>query len=196
MKLKEFQKTMAKDIFTSMEAQIIGFRSGRTLINLQLHQWKKQGEIVPIKRGVYMFADAKPPIEEVAKSLYSPCYFSLEYVLNFYGMMPEAVFAYTLVTTKPTRKFTTPLGTFYFQTIKKAAFTGFNEKLWAEPEKALVDYFYLHSHHLQPAEKFWEESRLHAGKLNHKKIFYYAKLFRSPKLILLLKNFINYAKTH
>lgn len=196
MKLKEFQKTMVKDIFTSREAQIVGFRNDRTLINLQLHQWKKQGEIVQLKRGLYMFAEAKPPIEEVAKNLYSPCYFSLEYVLNLYGIMPEAVFAYTLVAPKPTRKFVTPLGTFYFHTIKKAAFTGFNEKLWAEPEKALVDYFYLNSHRLEPTPQFWKESRLYAGELKPKKIFHYAKLFKSPQLTILLKNFLEYAKTH
>ncbi|MBI4235335.1 hypothetical protein HY604_03485 [Candidatus Peregrinibacteria bacterium] len=196
MKLKDFKKKMQKNVFTTAQAHVIAFRDNPKLINLQLHQWKKSGDVVQLKRGVFMFADSKPVIAEIAGSLCSPCYFSLEYALSLYGIMPEAVFSYTLVTTKKTQQFKTPVGNFIYQSIKKEAFTGFDVKtLIADPEKALVDYFYLNSSRLGANEIFWEESRLNGSELDFSKVFYYAKLFKSGKLITLLKDFKNYAKT-
>lgn len=199
MKFKDFRKKMEKSIFKTTEAHVVNFSSNSKLTNLQLHQWKKNGDVIQLKRGLYMFSDAKPAIAEMAKSLYSPCYFSLEYILNTYGIIPEAVFTYTLVTTKATRMFKTPLGNFSFQKIKREAFTGFDDKtLMAEKEKALVDYFYLNSSRMKLEQNFWKESRLEAMEagVNFKKVFHYAKLFHSKKIINLLENFENYAKSH
>ena len=199
MKLKDFKKKMEKGLFTTAEAQVVAFKNNPLLTNLQLHQWGKNGDIIRLKRGVYMFADAKPAISDIAKNLYFPCYFSLEYILSLNNIIPEAVFTYTLVTTKPTRMFKTPLGNFSFRKIKREAFTGFDaETLMAEKDKAFVDYFYLNSSRLKEGYNFWEESRLEAveTELNFKKIFHYAKLFNSKKLIYLLKNFENYAKSY
>ena len=146
-----------------------------------------------------MLADAKPTMAEIARNLYTPCYFSLEYALNFYGIIPEAVFEYTLVTPKATRRFASPTGIFSYQSIKKEAFFGFDpETLMAEKEKALVDYFYLHSTELEADDSFWEHSRIEAGvtEINFKKVFFYAKFFKSSKLNLLLHSFYSYAKSH
>ena len=167
--------------------------------NLQLHQWKKAGDIISLKRGVYAFADTKPSAMGIAEALYFPCYFSLDYVLNCYGIMPEVVFAYTLVTPKTTRLFKTPFGVFSFRTIKREAFTGFNSNtLMADKEKALVDYFYLNSVHLQPENSFWEASRLEAqiSGVDFKEVYRYAQLFKSDRLIYLLKHFEDYAKSY
>ncbi|MFA5854957.1 MAG: hypothetical protein WC846_01530 [Candidatus Gracilibacteria bacterium] len=199
MKLKDFRKKMKKNIFSVSEARVVCFADNPDVLNLQLHLWKKSGDLISLKRGIYMFADTKSESYEVARKLYSPCYFSLEYALSFYRIMPEAVFAYTLVSTKATRHFKTPLGTFTYQQIKKEAFTGFDmETLMADKEKALVDYFYLHSSELETSDSFWDELRLEAGatKINFKKALKYAKLFKSKKLNLLLNSFWAYAKSH
>lgn len=199
MKFKEFRKKMQKNIFSTAEARILCFDNNSDILNLQLHQWKKSGDLVSLKRGIYMFTDAKTSTLEIALNLYSPCYFSLEYALNFYGIIPEAVFEYTLVTPKSTRRFKTPIGVFTYQTIKKDAFFGFNpETLMAEKEKALVDYFYLHSAELEPDDAFWKHSRFEAGvtEINFKKVLSYAKFFKSPKLTFLLHSFYSYAKSH
>lgn len=200
MKLKDFKKKMEKKIFTSHEAHIVAFAENPKLINLQLHQWKKSGDIVQLKRGLYMFPDTKFDFgaKEIARSLCEPCYFSLEYILSLDGIIPEMVFSYTLVTTKKTRRFSIDgEGDFIFHKIKKEAFTGFDPStLEAEPEKALVDYFYLNSARLKADTKFWEESRLHGDGLDFSKIFKYAKLFNSKKLIMLLIDFQKYAKTN
>ena len=147
-----------------------------------------------------MFPDTKFDFGamEIAKSLCEPCYFSLEYILSLDGIMSEMVFSYTLVTTKKTRRFQVEgEGEFIFHKIKKEAFAGFDPlTLDAEPEKALVDYFYLNSSRLKADPKFWKESRLNGGELDFEKVFRYAKLFKSKKLVALLTNFQNYAKTY
>lgn len=199
MKLKDFSKKMKKAIFSTAEARIVCFRDKPKVINLQLHQWTKSGDLIALKRGLYMFAGTKPAASEVARNLYHPCYFSLEYALNYFGIMTETVFQYTLVSTKTTRHFETAAGTFVYQKIKKEAFTGFNpETLMAEKEKALVDYFYLNSKKLEASHSFWKSSRLEAGltKINFKKALDYAKSFKSKKLKLLLNSFQSYAKSH
>ena len=199
MKLKEFRKKMQKSIFSTVEARILCFNENPDVLNLQLHQWKNAGDLISLKRGIYMFPDSKSSASEIARNLYSPSYFSLEYALNFYGIIPEAVFEYTLVTPKATRRFVTPPGVFNYQTIKKEAFCGFDpETLMAEKEKALVDYFYLHMAEMEPNDSFWRDSRLEANatKIDFKKTFSYAKLFRSAKLISLLDSFYFYAKSH
>ncbi|MBI5413993.1 hypothetical protein HZA38_00565 [Candidatus Peregrinibacteria bacterium] len=190
---------MKKGIFSSQEAHLVAFPENPALINLQLHQWKKNGDILSLKRGLFLFADAAPEKAEIAKNLYSPCYFGLEYVLGSAGILPEAVFTYTLVTPKLPRHFETSLGTFSYQKIKKEAFVGFDSvSLMAEKEKALVDYFYLHSAELHSNKEFWESSRLEAvvTEINFKKVFQYAKLFRSKKLLFLLHNFHSYATSY
>lgn len=199
MKLKDFHKKMEKKVFSVSEARVLCFADKPAVLNLQLHLWKNRGELIALKRGLYMFADAKNEALEVARNLYYPCYFSLEYALNFYGIMPEAVFQYTLVSTKATRHFKTPVGTFTYQQIKKDAFSGFDpETLMADKEKALVDYFYLNSSKLEPNNKFWEHSRLEAGatKIDFKKALSYARFFKSKKVNLLLNSFHSYAKSH
>ncbi len=199
MKLNDFRKKMKKSVFSVAEARVLCFADKPAVLNLQLHLWKKGGELIALKRGLYMFADAKKDAREIARSLYYPCYFSMEYALNFYGIMPKAVFQYTLVSTKATRHFKTPVGTFTYQQIKKEAFSGFDpQSLMADKEKALVDYFYLNSAKLEANDAFWENLRLEAGatKINFKKALGYAKLFNSKKVNLLLNSFHAYAKSH
>lgn len=198
MKLKEFRKKMRKDIFSTAEARIVCRNNDPATLNLQLHQWRRTGDMVRLKRGLYMFTDSKPDAAEIARNLCSPCCFSLEYILNMRGIMPEAVFAYTLVTPKITRRFETPAGTFIYHKIKREAFTGFDaETLMAEKEKALTDYFYLHRNEFAPNGNFWKESRLEtaATHINANKLIRYANLFKSAKLNILINSFLNYAKS-
>lgn len=198
MKSQDFYKKMRKAIFSTAEAQVVAFREDRRLTNLQLHQWEKKGLLIRLKRGAYCFAGTTPDVAAIASALYTPCYFSLEYVLSQEGILPEAAFTYTCVTTKTTRQWDTPFGTFSFRTLKKVAFTGFDSKtLMAEKEKALVDYFYLNRFRLQPSDSFWESSRLEAvaAGIRFRKVFQFAKLFRSERLLQLLRSFEKYAKS-
>lgn len=199
MKLKVFKKEVRKNVFSTAEAQLVAFKENPKQINLQLHQWGGKGELIRLKKGVYMFPTEKPDVTQIARALCQPCYFSLEYVLSLHGILPEAVFTYTLVTPNTTKRFETPVGDFVYQKIKREAFTGFDpETLMADKEKALTDYFYLHTSTLKPNNDFWNESRLEAisTQIDFDKVFKYARLFDSKKLNFLLHSFQKYAKTH
>jgi predicted transcriptional regulator of viral defense system len=194
MHLKEFRKKMQKDIFSREEAQIVAFDTAPNTLKLQLHQWVKSGDLVTLKRGLYIFADKKVDKVEIARCLYSPCYISLEYALNMYGLIPDVPFAMTMVTPKATRKFNTVFGQFIYRNIKKEVFFGFDEEtLIAEKEKALVDYLYLNSSHLVPSVIFWKELRLqNLDDFDFDRALYFAEKYNSLKLLSLLESVKNY----
>ena len=112
----------------------------------------RKGVIIRVKKGLYVIGDrfrSRPYSRELLANLvYGPSYISLEYALQYYGMIPERVEAVTSVTTGRSRRFMTPLGLFIYRNIPISAFhigmtrieydetTAF---LMATPEKALCD---------------------------------------------------------
>jgi predicted transcriptional regulator of viral defense system len=197
MQFKEFRKTMKKGIFSREEAQVVAFDTAPDTLKLQLHQWVKSGELMTLKRGLYLFTDKKVDKVEIARYLYSPCYISLEYALNLYGLIPDVPFAITLITPKTTRKFNTVFGQFIYRSIKKEVFFGFDEvTLIAEKEKSLTDYLYLNSSQLVPSISFWKELRFqNLDNLDFDRAFFFAKKYKSLKLLSLLKSVKKYAVT-
>ncbi|MBW2031754.1 MAG: hypothetical protein JRJ31_22100 [Deltaproteobacteria bacterium] len=112
----------------------------------------RKGAIIRVKKGLYIFGEdyrQEPYSREViANLIYGPSYISLEYALQYYGMIPEGVEAVTSVTCGRSRKFYTPVGLFTYWMIPLAAFrTGLDKMetadgrsfLMAIPEKALAD---------------------------------------------------------
>lgn len=198
MNFKKFKKQMKKQPFAFEEACVVAFRTPPSTLKVQLHLWKAAGEILSLKKGLYMFADKDADIASIAGALCSPSYISLEYALNRYGLLPDIPFAVTLVTTKTTRKFNTPRGHFTYQKIPIRAFMGFNPKtLMAEREKAIVDYLYLNQRRLVPEENFWEEMRWqNLGEVGFQKALKFVRYFNSSKLGNLLESLRSYAKTH
>jgi len=154
-----------------------------------LHRYKKQGFILQLKRGSYVFPDALPPDVYVANKLYSPSYISLEFALSYYGVIPETVYEITSVTTKATRRFETLGKAFTYRTIKKSAFTGYEIQKQqdltfniANVEKAFVDANYLR---LMNGQK--PISRFNKEKINPTKAVKYASLFGNKKLKGIIK---------
>jgi predicted transcriptional regulator of viral defense system len=119
----------------------------------RMYEWQKAGYIKKITRGFYVFADKFLNEDEicfVANKLREPSYVSMEYALNHYGLIPEAVFTFTSITTKKTASFETSVGNFSYQSVKKPLFFGYvltgiekSKYKIAEPEKALLDFLYL-----------------------------------------------------
>lgn len=100
-----------------------------------------------LKRGLYSLDD-KIDSGRVANELVIPSYISLETVLSYYSIIPDAVVTYTSVTTKTTKTFSNNFWTFYYSNIKDNLYFGYKYENWifiAEKEKALLDYFYLKS---------------------------------------------------
>ncbi len=112
-----------------------------------------QNDIIALKRGFYVLSDkhregAVYP-ELVSNLLYGPSYVSMSYALAHHGLLPEAVFEVTAVTTKRAKSYETPLGRFsYVQSFHPLYSIGIvSEKnpdgtafLMASKEKALCDY--------------------------------------------------------
>ena len=124
-----------------------GYRKPRDRITKLL----ASGVIVRIKKGLYCFGEIfrKEPLsrEHLANLIYGPSYVSLEYALSHHGLIPERVEVVTSVTTRRSRDFNTPFGTFTYRMLKGRSYaTGAiletadkTPFLVASPEKALAD---------------------------------------------------------
>jgi hypothetical protein len=126
---------------------LAGYRKPRDKITRLL----ASGAIVRLKKGLYCFGEPfrKELLsrEYLANLIYGPSYVSLEYALSHHGLIPERVEAVTSVTTRRSRDFDTPFGTFTYRMLKGSRYavgailetarkTPF---LVASPEKALAD---------------------------------------------------------
>lgn len=195
MKFLEF-KTKFRDL-PLLTTRIVFGKASRADLN-QLDRWCKQGLLLQLRRGLYMFGKAERKIEPsriyLAGQLYQPSYVSLEYALSRYNLIPERVADVTSVTTKKTARFLNDLGTFTYQTVKPAAFRGFIAQkdeaglpyFIAEPEKAVADFVYLNLDGIaaDAAEKTLLESFRfqNLDSLRKKKITDYFGLFASKKM--------------
>ncbi len=183
---------------------IEGGSQNRQIILNQLYRWQEQGLIVKLKRGIYLLNENDRKIDPsrsfIANQLYMPSYVSLEYALNFYGLIPEKVADLTSVTTKKTTRFSAQEGTFIYQHIKPGAFRGFKTFkdeanltfFMALPEKAVVDFIYLNLEKFKVADsKIFERSYRFQNleDLDKKLIMELTALYGSPKLIRILELF-------
>ncbi len=154
-----------------------------------LHRYKKQGFILQLKKGFYVFPDALPPDVYVANKIYTPSYISLEFALSYHGVIPETVYEITSVTTKATRRFETLGKIFSYRKIKRVAYTGYEIQKQkglsfniANAEKAFVDINYLR---LMNGQK--PISRFNKEKINTARAIKYASLFGNKKLKGIIK---------
>lgn len=112
----------------------------------------RQGIIIRIKKGLYVFGDnyRRYPYskELLANLVYGPSYLSLDYALAYHGLIPERVEILTSVTVSKPRRFSTPVGLFIYRQIPARAYevgmvraeAGHEQAfLIASPEKALAD---------------------------------------------------------
>lgn len=154
MKYQEFKKKVI-DLPVISSRQINALVENKAVLKLQISKWRTQGLILRLKKGLYILNDTDrrimPSRTFIANQLVSPSYVSMEYALNFYGLIPERVEEITSITTKKTTYFENSLGRFRYQHIKEKGYFGFkrvreNNSLSffiAEPEKAIVDFCYL-----------------------------------------------------
>lgn len=196
MKLDVLQKLMCKPVFVLSEVKRLAWETSENTVRLQLHQWVRAGHLIRLKRGVYAWPGQVNNRADVAAILYGPCYLSLQSALHHYGLMPDVVFALTLLTTRTTRKFNTPLGQFAYHHIKADLFWGYDpDTLCAHPEKAVVDYCYLYSARLVPDPVFWQEERWqNLDQIHFKKAIQYARKTGVKKVVTLLESLEDYGK--
>lgn len=118
-------------------------------------RWIKKGLIIRLRQGLYTFPGnkTKPNFDlYAANRIYRPSYISIHSALSFYGLIPEAVFQTTSVSTLKTTSFKNDFGTFVYKTINAKLMYGYSSKkidaekyfLIADPEKAIMDLLYLY----------------------------------------------------
>ncbi|MCL4377778.1 MAG: hypothetical protein M1409_05245 [Actinobacteria bacterium] len=126
-------------------------------LSADINRWIKEGILIQLKKGLYTTSNYfervnnKPPyLEFIANKLRIPSYLSLEYMLQKYSILSEAVYSVTSITTKAGRSYNNTLGLFLYRNIKESLFTGFNiidcndfEIAQATKAKALFDWLYL-----------------------------------------------------
>ncbi len=174
-------------------------------LKVQISHWNKKGLIVPIRRGLYLLNKDdrvfEPSCFYLANQIFIPSYISLESALSYYGLIPEFVGYTTSITTRKTSKFKNQFGVFTYQHISPKNFNGFQtitelndlKVFIAVPEKALVDFVYLNMHKFSDKDSlvFVASYRLqNYEKLSKRKLKYFASIFKSKKLNLIIKLFI------
>jgi hypothetical protein len=144
----------------------------------------KAGEIVRVKKGIYVFGEdyrRGPWSREIlANLIYGPSYISLDYALSYHGLIPEGVVVVTSVSLSRSRRFETPLGLFTYRSlsfrkysigIDQGALEAEQHFLIATPAKALADKIWT-DHRFTPRRTadfqpyLYEDLRIDSNALN------------------------------
>ena len=199
-------RTQFQDSPLILSRDIVSTVANPQVLRNQLTRWVKKGRLIGLRRGVYLLNrnDRKMEVDNnvVANILYEPSYLSLEYALNFYGIIPEAVADLTSVTTRKTMRFSNELGNFIYQKIKPRAFRGFkkvgegkNSFFIAEAEKAVADFLYLNLSKFttDPKDILEKSYRFqNIDELNPDRLLELGKLFKTKKLMRIIKELIRW----
>jgi predicted transcriptional regulator of viral defense system len=164
--LKEFS---ARPLFHSSMLRI--FDDPLAHIEVQLSRWSRAGKLVRIRRGWYLIE--KPyrvrDVSEavIANTVVQPSYLSLEWALGFYGLIPEAVFNPTSITTTRGVEFTARDRRYFYHHVRPSFFSGYEKAerggdvfIIAVPEKALIDRIYISMRLGKFSEKWLKGLRL------------------------------------
>ena len=172
----------------------------------RLVEWQDKGYIKKIIRGHYIFANLElneNVLFEIANRIYSPSYISFEMALSFYHMIPESVYGLTSATSRKTKVFKTKIGDFIYRTIQPRLLFGYKLIDYigrrfkvAEPEKALLDYFYLNTS--IKSEDDFAEMRIDRAQyltyVDESRLLAYINEFRQKRLSKRVKSFMEYMK--
>lgn len=154
MNIYELRKIVGKEEvdYQFLTSTLSGYQNPRAKIST----WLKSGELIRVKKGLYIFSDKvaiTPYSKEIlANLIYGPSAISLNYALSFYGMIPEHVTQITSITSKRNKLFSTPVADFSYQHIHPSKYpvgielhTSISNQtfLMASPEKALCDQLTL-----------------------------------------------------
>ncbi len=132
-------------------------------------RWLARKELIRIKKGLYVFGPrlSKSPVslDVVANLIYGPSYVSCEFALSHYGMIPEAVYEITSVTTKRNKMYDTPLGRFSYRYLHVNRYhVGLDLvqhkdeifSLYATKEKALCDMLFFQKIKVENSDELYD----------------------------------------
>ena len=167
----------------------------------------QKGDLIRIRNGLYLVGEKKRKTSinlfEIANFIIEPSYVSLESALSHYGLIPEAVYTTTSVTTKNGLELKTQLGQFSFSYLKTEYFNfgfyrikvGDQKYLIATPLKALIDYIVLMKKHYKTVEEIEGDLRLDFDEfkgykkfVNKEKINEMLTVYKSYRIQVILKD--------
>jgi hypothetical protein len=167
----------------------------------------QKGDLIRVRNGLYLIGDKKrkAPLSlfQISNFIIEPSYISLASALSFYGLIPEAVYTTTSVSTKNNLEQQTPVGHFSFSHLKTKYFNfGFyqykNEDtqfLIATPLKALIDYIVIMKKKYKQVEDIekdlrfdFDEFKNYTHFVNEKKINEMLKIYKSYRIQAILKD--------
>lgn len=111
-----------------------------------LRRLEQKGYLTRVGKSLYANRFARPTLEELAVLLGRPCYVSCESALERYGVLSQMPMVLTCVSTARSERRETPLGEIVFHRLPPTLFFGYHSEdgiLWADPEKALLDWLYI-----------------------------------------------------
>ncbi len=191
MKWNDFNKKVVDLPVINTEVLLAGVIDPNP-IKVQISRWEKSGKIIQLKRGFYILSEEYRRIiahpQYIASILKTPSYLSLEKALEYYNLIPEAVRVYTSITSKRAGKYVSKFGTFEYRHIQRSLFFGYRSiklngqvAFIAEPEKALLDFFYLTK--IKVSRDYIDEMRLqNLDGISIEKMFEYAKKYKSKRI--------------
>lgn len=138
-------KALDKPYFTVSDLQMV-LGQAREAARKDIHRFVKRGVLKRIGKNVYVSPFSSYDIEEIAASVYAPCYLSFESALSKYGVLGQVPYTITFATTRRSKKLMLENLEIEFRRLKPELFFGYKliGKLpIAEPEKALLDELYL-----------------------------------------------------
>ncbi len=151
MNIMQLRKEITTSVFTHDRLESL-LSPHRCNVNAKISYMVKKGELVRLKKGIYIFGQdyqkEHVDIISVANTLYAPSYVSYEYALAHYGLIPERVYEITSATLRTKKAFETELGRFSYKPVPLQAYaigvdwlydSSNGGKLIATPEKALCD---------------------------------------------------------
>lgn len=147
--MKNLRQRIGREEFDypALMSSLSGYANPRDRVTALL----RRGDIIRVKKGLYVFGDSlrqRPYSRELlANLIYGPSLVSLDSALSFHGLIPERVEAMTSVTTKRPKAFATPIGSFIYRQAPSGYFhlgmdrveEGDVAFLIAVPERALAD---------------------------------------------------------
>ncbi len=158
--------------------------SSEKQIELFLYRASKRGDIIRLRRGLYISrhylnaiqirGELNTYIEFLANVIEKPSYLSLEYVLAKYELLTEAVTTITSLTVKRPNLFENKLGVFHYKNFANKSLGSFETHTYGQFQvkqaskiQALFDYLYFKKKQLhQVNEKTVQELRINVHNLS------------------------------
>jgi len=140
-------KKINKDYYTLSDFTKIS-KQRREVLKVILYRLVKSGKLIRVQRNFYILPEKVSEIEKIANQIYYPSYLSFESALALWGILSQIPYNLTFATILKPKSLIFENRKIEYRKLKKELFFGYNFKnglYLAEPEKALLDTFYLAS---------------------------------------------------